>query len=109
VIKQINNLSSVEIMGKRIGVPAIPTVKFGTIPGLAEGGTITRGGSVMVGEQGPEILNLPRSASVIPLDKQGGINITINNPKIMNDRDAEKLGDLLVGYLKRKGIAPRGV
>jgi len=36
------------------------------IPGLATGGTITRTGTVLVGENGPELLNLPRGASVNP-------------------------------------------
>lgn len=38
-----------------------------TIPMLARGGTITAAGSVIVGENGPEILNLSRGASVVPL------------------------------------------
>lgn len=42
-----------------------------TIPMLARGGSITGAGSVMVGERGPEILNLPRGASVVPLDREG--------------------------------------
>lgn len=37
-------------------------------PALAAGGTITKPGEVLVGEQGPEILRLQRGASVIPLD-----------------------------------------
>lgn len=41
-------------------------------PALAEGGTVTRAGQVLVGEEGPEILQLRRGASVIPLDYQGG-------------------------------------
>lgn len=43
--------------------------KLGKLPLLAEGGTITGAGTVMVGEKGPELLNLGRGASVIPLDK----------------------------------------
>lgn len=43
--------------------------KLGKIPLLADGGTITGSGTVMVGEQGPELLNLGRGASVVPLDK----------------------------------------
>jgi phage-related protein len=42
------------------------------IPMLADGGTITGSGTVMVGERGPELLNLGRGASVIPLDKSTG-------------------------------------
>jgi hypothetical protein len=50
------------------------------IPMLAEGGTILRSGSVIVGENGPELLRLPRGASVDP-DIAGagtGIEITQN-------------------------------
>lgn len=47
--------------------------------GLADGGTITRPGAVLVGERGPEVLNLPRAASVIPLDQPAG-GITISGP-----------------------------
>lgn len=38
----------------------------GRIPHLAEGGTITRAGTVLVGERGPELLRLPAGASVDP-------------------------------------------
>jgi hypothetical protein len=34
---------------------------------LADGGNIYRGGAAIVGEAGPELLNLPRGASVTPL------------------------------------------
>jgi hypothetical protein len=53
------------------------------VPGLAEGGTVTSGGTVLVGEQGPEFLNLPRGASVTPLGQGGAtinIVVNINNP-----------------------------
>lgn len=40
-----------------------------TIPMLAKGGVIRTGGRVMVGERGPEILDLPRGAQVTPLDR----------------------------------------
>lgn len=55
-----------------------------TIPYLAKGGIIRTGGSVMVGEAGPEILTLPTGAQVTPLNraaevpgnsKGGGIHI----------------------------------
>jgi hypothetical protein len=38
-------------------------------PGLAEGGTVTSGGTVMVGEKGPEMLSLKPGATVTPLTK----------------------------------------
>lgn len=42
-------------------------VNLPTIPMLAKGGMITGAGSVLVGENGPEILNVGRGASVVPL------------------------------------------
>jgi tape measure domain-containing protein len=34
--------------------------------GMADGGTVTRGGSFLVGERGPELVNLNRGARVLP-------------------------------------------
>lgn len=42
------------------------------IPGAEMGGTVQRGGTVLVGESGPEFLNLPRGAEVRPLDRGPG-------------------------------------
>ncbi|MGM0882596.1 MAG: tape measure protein [Bacillota bacterium] len=39
------------------------------VPGLKDGGNVTRSGFTMVGEEGPELLNLPRGSQVTPLDK----------------------------------------
>lgn len=38
------------------------------VPGLAEGGTITQGGTVLVGEEGPELVSLPTGAAVANTD-----------------------------------------
>ena len=46
------------------------------IPALATGGTLTSSGGVLVGESGPELLNLPRGASVTPLPALGGAMTT---------------------------------
>jgi hypothetical protein len=55
------------IGGKGINISEIPT--------LAEGGEILRPGRVIVGEAGPEMLELPQGAKVKPLDRVGeGIN-----------------------------------
>lgn len=60
---------------------------IGAIPGLASGGQVRVGGSVLVGERGPEILSLPRGATVQPVpglgnfdwgqEGIGGIHITV--------------------------------
>ncbi|BAU99613.1 hypothetical protein [Aurantimicrobium minutum] len=52
--------------------------KLNKIPLLANGGTITGSGTVLVGEKGPELLNLNRGASVVPLDKASGQTIVYN-------------------------------
>lgn len=53
------------IPGVNIQSPKIKTLK---IPRLENGGVLDSSGSVLVGEKAPEILNLPRGASVHPLD-----------------------------------------
>ena len=40
-------------------------------PAMAEGGDVTRGGFALVGERGPEFLNLPAGATVTPLNNHG--------------------------------------
>ncbi len=60
------NIGPVHIGGGSIGLPHIPD-----IPLLAQGGVITSGGSAIVGDAGPELLNLPTGASVMPLGSGG--------------------------------------
>jgi phage-related protein len=50
-------------------VPKIGGYSF-KMPKLADGGTLMSAGSVLVGERGPEILDLPAGARVRPLDAQ---------------------------------------
>lgn len=58
--------------GASIGTPNLPY--------LAKGGMIRRPGAAIVGEAGPELVELPRGARVTPLGKTGGntYNVTIN-------------------------------
>lgn len=49
----------------------ITGVNIPTIPLLARGGDIEAAGRVIVGERGPEMLDLPRGARVTPLDNSG--------------------------------------
>lgn len=58
--------------GKNLNIPKIPL--------LAKGGNIEMSGAAIVGEEGPELLHLPKGAKVSPLDKaSGNNNITQNN------------------------------
>lgn len=60
-------------------------------PGLAEGGTVTGAGSVLVGEEGPEILSMRPGATVTPLTKLNAATIaqpTQQAPQIDYDKMA---------------------
>jgi phage-related protein len=75
-----------------VNVPELPKI---SIPRLAEGGDIMRAGRVMVGEEGPEYLDLPRGARVTPLDKAGTTNITMNVTVQGGSFDEDKLARAL--------------
>lgn len=95
-INKIANLGA-SVLG--IDIPNIPE-----IPMLANGGTITQPGAAIVGEEGPEFLNLPRGAKVTPLDKAGGGGVVVNiyNPNVLNDDDiVEKIGDPIMQVIKQ--------
>ena len=70
---------------------------------LAAGGEIVQKGHVIVGEAGPELLELPQGAKVKPLDK-AGIILNFYDTKIMSDRDIDILGERLVKRLKVLGV-----
>lgn len=61
---------AIDLINKIPGVD-IPKIDAPEIPKLAAGGDIVRGGRVMVGENGPEFLDLPQGARVTPLSKAG--------------------------------------
>lgn len=72
-------LGAINRVFAKIGTIVIPswvpgiggnTFSLPQLPMLAEGGDILRGGYAIVGEQGPEMLNLPQGARVTPLDEQ---------------------------------------
>ena len=104
------NIPDWDIFGKLAGK------KFGLniplIPRLAEGGLITRAGAVLVGERGPEVLDLPEGATVTPLSgTQGGRHEETNfngpislNVDIRKLKDVDDLIDLFKG-LKQEAIA----
>ena len=107
VVNMLNKFigSANNIISKLNAVPGVNLPRIPNIPGLAKGGTVTGSGSVLVGERGPELLDLPRGARVTPLDKAGGgINITITGNTLMNDRDADRLGDVIVNRLRVLGV-----
>jgi len=75
-------------------------------PKLATGGNIFSSGMAMVGERGPEILNLPRGAQVTPLSK-AGTKITINiNGNISSEKDADYYANYMIKKLQLAGVTP---
>lgn len=74
IIRKWNGLHFGMKAKKIAGKTVVPGFDIGTpdIPLLADGGTILQRGSVIVGEEGPEMLDLPQGASVRPLDQGGG-------------------------------------
>lgn len=67
-------------------VPGIGGKSFGInipeIPMLAKGGAVASAGSAIVGEKGPELLDLPKGAKVTPLNKT--INNSVSSQKETN-------------------------
>lgn len=68
LLNGLNKIKPPAWLAEKTGIQG---VNFSTIPLLAEGGIVTGAGSAIVGEAGPEILNLPTGASVVPLNQAG--------------------------------------
>lgn len=99
-------------------VPQIGGKGFGfnipEIPMLAEGGSISKAGRVLVGERGPEFLDLPEGAKVTPLDKADKTqtiynNINIDKMEVRDDKDIESVAEELNVKQKKRGKALGGV
>lgn len=72
----------------------LPSIGVPQIPQLAEGGQ-GDGGSALVGEQGPELLDLPKGATVIPLQRSS-ISIGIEDLNAKMD-DLISIVEALIG------------
>jgi len=75
-------------------------------PGLAKGGTVVGAGSVLVGEQGPEVLSMKPGATVTPLSKvnaasEGGKNadISINAGNTVIQLDGVTIAKAITPYV----------
>lgn len=76
------------------------------IPGFATGVENFSGGLAVVGERGPELVNLPRGSSVIPNNQIGGaggttnVNITFTGPMLGNAAEAREFARTIGNALK---------
>lgn len=89
------------------------------VPGMATGGMVTGAGLAWVGEHGPELVNLPRGAQVIPHDQSmamaGGagatVNITIGGVTLPNRAAIQEfnrgLGEEVARRLSARGLSAR--
>lgn len=100
----INGLiSGVNAVSGALGIPAIPSIPVPQIPQLATGGIIRRSGRVMVGERGPEYLDLPQGAKVTPLSKTS--NKTDNNITINVYADGKSADEIINEVVPRLKLA----
>lgn len=80
------------------------------LSGAFAGGTnFAPGGMALVGERGPEIVNLPRGASVTPNHKLGGnvVNINVNVPHGTSRASSDQIA-LATGVAVRRAMARIG-
>lgn len=85
-----------------------------TLPGMAAGGTVTRAGLALVGENGPEILSMRRGASVVPLPRTNPIpqvifaagSIVVQGSVITERQLGTFLRDVLLKAQSKGGAAP---
>ncbi|HHV75535.1 MAG TPA: phage tail tape measure protein [Thermoanaerobacterium sp.] len=104
-------------------VPVMGGKEFGfsipEIPKLAKGTNYFKGGTALVGEEGPELVELPRGSKVIPTKKTEQIinqgnnktqNVTITIPKladnivIREDADIDKIAKAIVYNLQKTSL-----
>lgn len=89
---------------QRMGVPQSEINKslIGEHANYAAGTNYHPGGMAMVGEQGPELVNLPRGSSVTPNHKLGStVNINISAGAFMGSEvEARKYANKILEYLK---------
>ena len=85
--KVIDGLNQVQVPdwvplvgGKGINIPNIPTLWKGT--------NFTIGGPTLVGEQGPELVNMPRGASVMPAHKTRSVLEGVGRTEVVGRQTA---------------------
>lgn len=64
----IRGINSLQVPDWVTSITGVRGVHLSTLPMLAEGGVIEQAGRVIVGEAGPEVLDLPKGATVSPLE-----------------------------------------
>jgi hypothetical protein len=70
------------------------------VPGFAGGVENFAGGMALVGERGPELVNLPRGSDVIPMGRGGGV---VNHFYLVDNSEnlARRTANLIIASVKR--------
>lgn len=79
----------------------------GYVPGYARGTDFAPGGWAMVGERGPELVNLPRGSQVMNAERTaqalGGGSVVINNyVTVNNEQDIVSLTERILSQVRRQ-------
>jgi hypothetical protein len=77
--------------------------KYGGVPRYASGTSYHPGGLAIVGERGPELLNLPRGSQVIPMSG-AGVQISVTGNYIAGDYDVDRIAAQITKKLKLAGV-----
>lgn len=97
-----NKLSAT--MNKASGGDLLKGLKM---PGFAEGTSFAPGGLALVGERGPELVNLPRGSQVIPNNKTeqifNGGNVNIAAVYVRSESDIQTMAQQMAFYMKTRG------
>jgi hypothetical protein len=85
---------------------APPSVRAPGIRGFASGVENFAGGLAIVGERGPELVNLPGGSDVIPNGRAGGVTqiFNISQPLGTPDAIARAVADAQVGLMRGQGV-----
>jgi hypothetical protein len=74
------------------------------VPGYASGTNSAPGGAAVVGERGPELVNLPKGSRVTPNGQWGGVTVNIGTIHASSAHEGRAAADAIVAQLKAKGI-----
>lgn len=105
----LKTIKSVRDAAKDIGSGIVTKAKaLVGIEARETGGSVNSSQPYLVGEKGAELFVPNSNGTIIPNNKlvNGGttINLTITGNTLLNDRDADKLGSLVVDRLKILGV-----
>jgi hypothetical protein len=75
-----------------------------TLPSFASGVQNFAGGMALVGERGPELVNLPKGSSVTPNGGVGGVTVNIGTIVASSAQEGRAAADALTARLKTKGV-----